>query len=232
MVIILCLYIVALWLVFSKFKLVRWGWLSGTVSVASRLPGADSAFWAAAEKAIAWGGRFDRSGNYDAPGVGNVKFKMIPWGIDQTLQTGRPFKLGRDGVIAQLVRNDDTRRRQLFDQIRAYRETLFSRHQQQTVLKPLIDQMLALLAGFGVPNVVAEIDSTLPMTGRPTGWSPNIADRNTSPNVSSGSSSRIAISSSTTSRSISTSSIAQRPRNTTSATRSTANSRSLSSTWA
>jgi multidrug resistance efflux pump len=34
MVIILCLYVVALWLVFSKFKLVRWGWLSGTVAVA------------------------------------------------------------------------------------------------------------------------------------------------------------------------------------------------------
>jgi multidrug resistance efflux pump len=33
MVFILCLYIVALWLVFSKFKLVRWGWLSGTVAV-------------------------------------------------------------------------------------------------------------------------------------------------------------------------------------------------------
>ena len=33
MIIILCLYIVALWLVFSKFKLVRWGWLSGAVSV-------------------------------------------------------------------------------------------------------------------------------------------------------------------------------------------------------
>jgi multidrug resistance efflux pump len=33
MIIILCLYIVALWLVFSKFKLVRWGWLSGTVAV-------------------------------------------------------------------------------------------------------------------------------------------------------------------------------------------------------
>jgi multidrug resistance efflux pump len=31
--IILCLYVVALWLVFSKLKLVRWGWLSGTVSV-------------------------------------------------------------------------------------------------------------------------------------------------------------------------------------------------------
>jgi hypothetical protein len=29
MIIILCLYLVALWAVFSKFKLVRWGWLSG-----------------------------------------------------------------------------------------------------------------------------------------------------------------------------------------------------------
>ena len=33
MVIILCLYVVALWAVFSKFKLVRWGWGSGTVAV-------------------------------------------------------------------------------------------------------------------------------------------------------------------------------------------------------
>src|SRR6266702_8649608 len=33
MIIILCLYLVALWLVFSKFKLVRWGWLSGTVAL-------------------------------------------------------------------------------------------------------------------------------------------------------------------------------------------------------
>jgi multidrug resistance efflux pump len=33
MIIILCLYLVVLWAVFSKFKLVRWGWLSGTVSL-------------------------------------------------------------------------------------------------------------------------------------------------------------------------------------------------------
>jgi multidrug resistance efflux pump len=31
--IILCLYVVALWLLFSKFRVVRWGWLSGTISV-------------------------------------------------------------------------------------------------------------------------------------------------------------------------------------------------------
>lgn len=33
MLIILCLYAVSMWLVFSKYKLLRWGWLSGTVSV-------------------------------------------------------------------------------------------------------------------------------------------------------------------------------------------------------
>jgi multidrug resistance efflux pump len=31
--IILCLYIIALWAIFSKFKLVCWGWASGSVSV-------------------------------------------------------------------------------------------------------------------------------------------------------------------------------------------------------
>jgi multidrug resistance efflux pump len=33
MVIILSLYVIALWLLFSKLKLVRWGWLSGTVAI-------------------------------------------------------------------------------------------------------------------------------------------------------------------------------------------------------
>ena len=32
-VIILCLYVAAMWAVFSRFKLVRWGWLSGTISI-------------------------------------------------------------------------------------------------------------------------------------------------------------------------------------------------------
>ena len=76
-----------------------------------------------------------------SPGVGNIKFKMIPWGIDQILKPREFFRLGRDGRIAQLVRNDEPRRKLLMDQIRAYRETLFSREHQQTVWKPLIDQM-------------------------------------------------------------------------------------------
>lgn len=33
MVIIVCLYFAALWLLFSKFRLVKWGRLSGTISL-------------------------------------------------------------------------------------------------------------------------------------------------------------------------------------------------------
>jgi hypothetical protein len=103
----------------------------------------------------------------ETPGETDIKFKMIPWGIDQTLQPDRPFKLGRDGIIAQLVRNDDTRRKQLFDQVRAFRETIFDRAIQQTVLKPMLDQMQALLVGFGVPNAVSEIARVRQQCGWP-----------------------------------------------------------------
>jgi hypothetical protein len=92
-----------------------------------------------------------------APGVKDVKFKMISWGIDQIFQPNRHFKMGTRGLIANLVRNDAARLAQLIDQIRTYRETVFSRETQQTLLKPMIDQMEALLGGFGVPNAVSQI---------------------------------------------------------------------------
>ena len=92
-----------------------------------------------------------------APGVNNVKFKMIPWGVDQIFQPDRHFKMGTYGLIANLVRNDAARLAQLINQIRTYRETVFSRETQQTLLKPMIDQMEALLVGFGVPNAVSQI---------------------------------------------------------------------------
>ena len=93
----------------------------------------------------------------EAPGVADIRFKMIPWGIDQTLQPGRRFKLEDEGVIANLVRGDDARRAQLIDQIREYRDTIFNREFQQATLAPLMDQMQALLSGFGVPDVAAQI---------------------------------------------------------------------------
>jgi hypothetical protein len=93
----------------------------------------------------------------ETPGVDNVKFKLIPWGIDQTFQPDRPFKLARGGLVAKLVRNDAARRQQLIDQVRTYRETVFGREVQQTVWKPLINQMEALVVNLGVPNAVSEI---------------------------------------------------------------------------
>ncbi len=92
-----------------------------------------------------------------APGLGNVKFKMIHWGIDQILQPRRPFKMGTDGLLAKLVRNDATRRAQLINQIRAYRDTVFSRAVQQATLQPMIDKLEKLLVGLGVPDVAAQI---------------------------------------------------------------------------
>jgi len=93
----------------------------------------------------------------ETPGVDNVKFKMIPWGIDQTFRQGVPFRLGRTGLIGKLVRNDAARRKQLIDQVGTYRETIFAREIQQTVLKPLIDKMEALLVNIGVSNAVSEV---------------------------------------------------------------------------
>ncbi len=93
----------------------------------------------------------------ETPGVNDIKFKLIHWGIDQTLQPSHHFKLSTAGRIAKLVRNDAGRRAQLIDQIRAYRESVFGREIQQTVLKPLIDQMQKSLVGFGVPNAASEI---------------------------------------------------------------------------
>jgi hypothetical protein len=113
-----------------------------------------------------WDGYADNTNNtyiyndvtaVETPGVDNVKFKLIPWGIDQTFQPERPFKLGREGLIGKLVRNDAARRKQLIDQVGTFRKTIFAREVQQTVLKPLIDKMEALLVDLGVPNAVSEI---------------------------------------------------------------------------
>ncbi|WP_273734769.1 CotH kinase family protein [Mycolicibacterium septicum] len=93
----------------------------------------------------------------EAPGLGNITFKLIPWGIDQTLRTDHRFKLGGAAVLAQLVRDDAARREQLFDQIRTYRDTIFSRQSQQTVLKPLLDRLESLVADLGVPDAAGQV---------------------------------------------------------------------------
>jgi len=92
-----------------------------------------------------------------APGVDDVKFKMIPWGLDQTLQPARHFRLDTAGLLARLVRDDAGRRAQLIGQIRAYRDSVFGHRTQETVLKPLLERMAAVLTGLGVPDVPAQV---------------------------------------------------------------------------
>lgn len=91
------------------------------------------------------------------PGAGDVRFKMVHWGIDQILQPARHFSLGTEGLVAKLVRDDPARRAQVIDQIRTYRDTVFGRTVQRETVDPLIDRMQALLVGFGVPGVESEI---------------------------------------------------------------------------
>ncbi|QRP49405.1 CotH kinase family protein [Amycolatopsis sp. FDAARGOS 1241] len=92
-----------------------------------------------------------------SPGAGDVKFKLIPWGVDQTLQPARHFAVRTSGLLAKLVRNDGSRGVQLSDQIRTYRDTVFGRKTQQEVLTPLFERMGAVLTGLGVPDVPAQL---------------------------------------------------------------------------
>ncbi|MEV6827022.1 CotH kinase family protein [Amycolatopsis sp. NPDC051102] len=91
------------------------------------------------------------------PGVGDIDFKLIPWGLDQTLQPARHFRLDTAGLLAKLVRDDPGRRAQVLDRIREYRETVFGFRTQQDVLKPLLDRMATVLTGLGVPGVPVQL---------------------------------------------------------------------------
>ncbi|MEV4145699.1 CotH kinase family protein [Amycolatopsis sp. NPDC049691] len=92
-----------------------------------------------------------------APGAGDIRFKLIPWGLDQTLQPDRHFRIDTAGLLAKLVRDDPDRRAQLLGRIRAYRESVFGHRTQETVLKPLLDRMAAVLTGLGVPGLPAQV---------------------------------------------------------------------------
>ncbi|MEV5713746.1 CotH kinase family protein [Amycolatopsis mediterranei] len=91
------------------------------------------------------------------PGVDDIDFKLIPWGLDQTLQPDRHFRLDTVGLLAKLVRDEAGRRAQVVDQIHAYRETVFGFRTQQEVLRPWLDGVGTLLAGLGVPDVPTQL---------------------------------------------------------------------------
>lgn len=84
------------------------------------------------------------------PNVSNVKLKFIPCGIDQILQEGRNFEIGGKAILARLIRNDAGGKANLFSAIRNFASTIFSKTNHDTVLKPYIDRMEALLNTAGV----------------------------------------------------------------------------------
>ncbi|MGV9793097.1 CotH kinase family protein [Gordonia sp. NPDC003422] len=92
-----------------------------------------------------------------APGLDNVHFTLIPWGLDQILQPKRHFFMGNDGMLADMVRKDPTRHAQLLDQIRELRQSVFDRDVQQSVLIPMIEKMQTILTPLGVPNLPTEL---------------------------------------------------------------------------
>lgn len=86
------------------------------------------------------------------PTAANVKLKFIPCGIDQIMQEGRDFQVAAQAIPAQLIRNDNAARAQLFAQIKTFANTIFSRKNHDAVLKPMIDKMEALLATAGASS--------------------------------------------------------------------------------
>ena len=84
------------------------------------------------------------------PTMNNVKFKFIPCGLDQILQEGRNFEIGGKAIMARLIRNDTTGKANLFAAIRSYANTLFSKNNYETTLKPFISRMETILSSNGI----------------------------------------------------------------------------------
>lgn len=91
------------------------------------------------------------------PTVSNVKFKFIPWGLDQILGEGTKFHIDDDSVLGSLVRSDGNLLQQLKKEIRNYANTIFDRENYDGVLAPYINKMEAILAGAGIPAVSSKI---------------------------------------------------------------------------
>ncbi len=84
------------------------------------------------------------------PTVADVKFKFIPWGLDQILQEKKDFQLYNASVLGKLVLNDADRLAKLKTGIKNYANTIFGQDNYNNVLSPYIDQMQNILTGLGL----------------------------------------------------------------------------------
>lgn len=87
---------------------------------------------------------------------GQVRFKLIPWGVDQILKPGRNFQISASSTLGALVRNDSAMLTQLRNQVQSYRDSVFGRDKQAGELKTFIQLMQSTLLSLGV-NVSSQV---------------------------------------------------------------------------
>ncbi|OWP04588.1 cellulosomal protein [Marssonina coronariae] len=83
------------------------------------------------------------------PTVKNVKLKFIPCGLDQILREKKDFEIGCTAILARLIREDTAGRADLSSVIQTFATTIFSKSNHDTVLKPYVDRLEALVAKLG-----------------------------------------------------------------------------------
>jgi hypothetical protein len=81
--------------------------------------------------------------------AGNIKFKMIPWGLDQILQPGSTFQIDDDATLAVISKNQSPYAGQLRDRIREYRESVFGRD-KMLQHEAFLTLMQTKLSGLGL----------------------------------------------------------------------------------
>jgi len=93
------------------------------------------------------------------PTYQDVRFKFIPWGLDQTLQGDHEFRLYGESILAELVLDDSNLLRRLRLQIGNYAHGVFGDASYHKVLHPLISKMESILVAAGQDDVSDEIES-------------------------------------------------------------------------
>ncbi|PBP20343.1 cellulosomal protein [Diplocarpon rosae] len=83
------------------------------------------------------------------PTTEDVKLKFIPCGLDQILREKKDFEIGGTAILARLIREDTAGRADLYSMIQTFATTVFSKSNHETVLKPYIDRLEALVAQLG-----------------------------------------------------------------------------------
>lgn len=83
------------------------------------------------------------------PTISDVNLKFIPCGLDQLLRKVKDFEIGQASILGRLIYDDAAGKADLYAAIRTFATTIFSKSAYDTVLKPYVDRLEALVASAG-----------------------------------------------------------------------------------